>query len=428
MKETVSIVKRGDRSVEEAVREAVGLAGGLEDLIRPGSRVLIKPNLFKPAASGTGLVTDCRVTEAVARIVLEMGPKSVIIGEGSAAGYDFIGSHSTEESFRLSGTLDVAERLGVEWRNLNCDEFEEVEVPRPFVMQRMRIARTALESDVILSVPVLKSHQRTLVTLSLKNMKGVLLGAEKRKAHALGLDKAIADLNSVVPPSYTVVDALAGMEGTWEYPRDRRVTGMILAGRDPAAVDAVGTSLMGFDPAQVMHLNYFSMKRSGFPVRLESIRVVGEPLDGSRVRFTRAFEVVQSRYPGVQIFEGEAACTGCTGELIGALSAVTHAGSGDALNGVTVLLGNPDRELLPEQDGRGAESGGGRERFGTVVLGKCSRGLAPRGLFVPGCPPRDDAIIRALSRVCHFDAGPVIEDRDGERRRNWSETEDLLNS
>ena len=161
MKEKVSLVRVDQSGIGAAVHQAVDLAGGLDEIVNSDSRVLIKPNLFRPEPSGMGLTTDCRVTEAVTRMVLELGAKSVVIGEGSGAGYDFDGSHSTEEAFRVSGTADVAHGLGVELRNLNRDAFVEVTISRPYVMDKVRVARTALESDVIISVPLLKTHLRT---------------------------------------------------------------------------------------------------------------------------------------------------------------------------------------------------------------------------------------------------------------------------
>ncbi|MCK4581465.1 MAG: DUF362 domain-containing protein, partial [Dehalococcoidia bacterium] len=279
----VAITKASRGNVEAAVREAIGLAGGLEDVVRADSRVLVKPNVCQPAPSGSGIVTDARVTEAVTRVVLELGPRSVIIGEGAGAGYDYPG-FSTEEAFEASGILEVGRRLGVEVRNLNRDGFEELAIDDALVMDRVKIARTALESDVIISVPVLKSHIRTHVTISLKNMKGVMPGAEKRKTHRLGLDKAIVDLNSVVRPSYAVVDATVGMEGLWQYPQDCRKLGLILAGRDALAVDIVGASVMGIEPGQVMHLRHMA-QQEGVATDLGQIELVGEAVEKHRQRF-----------------------------------------------------------------------------------------------------------------------------------------------
>ena len=410
MKPKVSLIKADQPGIEAAVRKAVSLAGGLDKIVKSDSRVLIKPNLFRPEPSGTGLITDCRVTEAVTKIVLELGAKSVVIGEGSGAGYDFDGSHSTEEAFRVSGTADVARKLGVALCNLNRDAFVEVIISNPYVMDKVRVARTALESDVIISVPVLKTHVRTLITLSLKNMKGVMAGAEKRKTHRLGLDQAIADLNLAVKPDYVVVDGLAGMQGLWEYPEDRFELGVIMAGRDPVAVDTAGTYLMGFDPSQVMHLQYFA-RRQGTVADLSRLELVGESIDEYRQSLKSGYQVIKSRYPGVTIIEGEAACTGCTGELIGALTAIREAACDQALEALTVVLGNPAEISTTTK---------------TIVLGKCARKLANLGLYVKGCPPRDDDMIKAIGEICGIDAEFAIASRNLARERIWEATKALL--
>ncbi len=403
----ISRVDKGD--IEAAVRQAISLAGGLEEIIKPHTRVLIKPNMLQPAPSGHGLVTDARVTEAVTRVVLGLGPRSVIIGDGAGAGYDFPG-HSTEEAFQQSGTLEVARKLGVELRNLNRDAFEEVTIGQAHVMEKVRIAKTALESDVIISLPVLKTHIRTHVTLSLKNMKGVMPGAEKRKTHRLGLDLAIVDLNSVVRPGYAVVDATVGMEGLWQYPQDRREVGLVIAGSDPLAVDIVGAALMGIDPHQVMHLNYFA-QGEGRTVNPGEIEIVGEPLDRHQQHFKTGFEAFEERFPGVHVLRGDAACTGCTNELVSAITYMKEAGYGDSLQGLSIIIGNPEK---PQVSGKAA------------VIGKCAKDFKCLGHFAAGCPPKEEAMIRALCEACAADLGQVIGTRDEARRRLWESSDKLL--
>jgi len=410
MAQRVAITKVGKDNIEAAVREATSLAGGLEELIRSDSRVLIKPNVCMPAPSGSGVVADARVTEAVAKIVLELGPRSVVIGDGSIAGYDVGGGYSTEEAFEVSGTAEVARKLGIELRNLNSDSFAEVTIDKPLVMDKVRIARTALESDVIIGIPVLKTHIRTYATLSLKNMKGVMRGAEKRKSHRLGLDMAIVDLNSVVRPSYAVIDALIGMEGLWQYPQDSRKMGLIVAGRDAVAVDVVGASLMGIDPKQIMHLQYLA-KQEGAVADLGQIEIVGEPLDKHRQQFKGAFEVFESRYPEVHIVQGESACSGCTNELVSAITYMKDAGYGREMEGLTVIIGNPAE---PQVTGK------------TAVLGKCAKDLSHLGSYAAGCPPREDAMIGALCDVCAADPARVMATRDETRRKLWESSRALL--
>lgn len=175
----VSVVKRNGRDVETTVREAVRLAGGLKNIVMRKSTVLIKPNLASPSPSGSGEVTDCYVTEAVAKLALEMNPIRVVIGEGSGFGYDVTSPWEsrglqTMDAFKSSGTLEVAERLGVEVVDLNRDLQVEVKVDHPLVVDSYEIAKTVVDSDVIINVPVMKTHRRTIVTIACKNMKGVL--------------------------------------------------------------------------------------------------------------------------------------------------------------------------------------------------------------------------------------------------------------
>ncbi|MFC1860168.1 DUF362 domain-containing protein [Chloroflexota bacterium] len=413
-KNKVSIVNVDESGIEAAVRKAIDLAGGLKKIVAPSSRVLIKPNLCRPDPSGTGCITDCRVTEAVTKIVQELEPRSVIIGEGSGAGYNFSGSSSTEEAFCVSGTADAARRLGVELRNLNTDEFEEITVKNPYVMDKVRIAKTVLQSDIIINIPVLKTHRRCLITLSLKNMKGVLPGAEKRKTHRLGLDKAIADLNSVVKVDFVIVDALTGMQGLWEYPKDSVELGLILAGADRVAVDTVGTWLMGFDPARIMHLQYFA-KRQGMKADLSQVDVVGESLEENRQSFSSSFETFKSRFPTVSVIEGMSACTGCSGEFMGALTAIKEHSDCSALDELTIVMGNPDPSDVKFTDR-------------TLLLGKCTEKMVNLGgSHIKGCPPMNEDIIRAICEMSGVDADIIIELRNQARQQMWEETRSLLN-
>jgi uncharacterized protein (DUF362 family) len=409
MKKRVAITKASNGKVEVAVRKAIELAGGLEEIIDRSTKVLIKPNLCKPAPSGSGFLTSAEVTEAVTKVILELGPKSVIIGDGAIAGYDFAG-FSTNEAFETSGMAEVAERLGVELRNLNTDTVAEVAISDPHVMEKVKIAKTALDSDVIISVPVLKSHIRTHVTLSLKNMKGIMPGTEKRKSHRLGLDLAIADLISAVRPAYAVIDATVGMEGLWRYPQDRRQVGLIIAGRDALAVDIVGASVMGIAPNQVMHLQYIA-KQEGAKVGLEQIEIVGEPLEDHRHHFVTGFEAFEKGFPEVTIIQGESACSGCTNELVSAILYMKESGYNEELKHLSVILGNPTNP-------------GGSAK--TAIFGKCAKGFEEFGEYVGGCPPKEEDMIRALCDLCSADYNRVIATRDEVRRNLWESSKDLL--
>ncbi len=409
MTNRVSITKVASGDVESAVREAVELAGGFDELIGRNSRVLVKPNQCKPSPRHSGCMTDGDVVEAVTRLVLERNPASVIIGDGAIAGYDFAG-FSTQEAFDSSGVTEVAGRLGVELRNLNKDSFEEVTVPNALVMDTVRIAKTALESDVIISIPVLKTHIRTHATLALKNMKGVMPGAEKRKSHRLGLDMAIVDLCAAARPHYAVIDATVGMEGLWQHPQDTRELGLIVAGSDALYVDVVGAALMGIDPSQIMHYHYMG-EREGKPVALDAVDLVGERLEDHRKVFMTGFDVFQSRYPEVNIVQGESACSGCTNELVSAITYMKQAGYGEQMTGLTVVIGNVDEA-------------GAKDKL--VALGKCAAELPGASAYVPGCPPKEAEMVRAIAEVCGADPEAVMTTMAEARKKLWDASSDLL--
>ena len=406
-KVAISRVQGGD--VESAVRDAVSLAGGFEQRVAAGSRVLIKPNLCKAAPRGSGFVTDAGVVAAVAKLVLEMNPASVVIAEGAMAGYDSEG-YPTDDALVVTGVAAVGRRLGVEVRNLNVDTWEEVEIPGALVLDRIKIATTVLESDVIISVPVLKTHLRTNATLSLKNMNGAMPGAEKRKSHRLGLDQAIADLNSIIGPHYAIIDATTGMEGTWQIPGNSRQMGLIVAGSDPVYVDVVGASLMGIDPAQIMHLQ-LAARREGKQAKLSAVDVVGEDLADCRQSFRGAFDVFRLRFPQVDIMLGEGACSGCTAELVSALSYVGKAGFDGQMKGLTVVVGKP-----PAIDICGK----------AVAVGDCAKGMPDGAGHVPCCPPSDRDIIHGLCEACGVDEGLVLATMEQTREKLWADSAAVL--
>ncbi len=372
----VSIVRVQDEDIEGAVRSAAKQAGGLDTLIGRGSTVLIKPNVLRPLESGTGILTDARVTEAVVKIAKERNPRRIIIGEGASVGYDFPDFRDTLDAFKMSGTEDVAQRCGVELIDLNRDQTVEVEIPDAYVMKKFTVAKTALEADVIISVPVLKTHVRTAITCSLKNMKGILPGLEKRRTHQCGLDRAIVDLNKAVKPHFTVVDAVNCMEGTWEYPRDRVNLNLVVAGADPVAVDTTCARIMRLDPAMVLHIQLAQEKGLG-TADPSQIEVRGLRVEEVARRFRPYSEVFRSRFGTVTLIEKDA-CTGCMGEIYSTFVYLREAGYDGKLGELTVIMGRP--EEIPKVRGK------------PLVVGRCANQYREIGIFVPGCPPHGTTI------------------------------------
>ncbi len=409
MRQTVSIVQIENCEIDRAVRDAVEMAGGLSNIVKGDSKVVVKPNLARLASSGSGVITDARVTEAVTRLVLDLNPTSVIIAEGTAVGYDDK-ALSTEQVFDLSGTRGVALTLGVPCVNLNIDEPVPVEVVEPRAMDRVLIARTIVESDVVISVPVLKTHNRTNATISLKNMYGALPGTEKRAGHMLGINQSLLDVISVLRPSYTVIDALVAMEGLWRTPEDARIMGLILAGQDAVASDVVGCALMGIDPDSVFYLRELT-SRDGEVRGLSDIEVVGESIETHARPFRTAFEAFMDQYPEVRVVSGPSFCSGCVAELVTALRYLHESGYGERAKGLTIVVGVPEESEISGK---------------CAVIGACSDEQAGDIAMASGCPPAEDDVVIALCEACDADPSLVLSVRDENRRQMWESTSDLI--
>jgi len=190
----VSIVRADD--VPNAVEKVVGLAGGLG--IEKGDVVVIKPNAKNQSPPGYGIVTDPRVVEALVDLSFCEGAKKVKIAEGAA--YP-TGSYDTIAAFEAIGMTKIAKKWDVELVDLNSYDSVDVDVKNGLVLDWVRVGRTAVEANVLINVPVLKTHRVTLMSACLKNVGvGCATREEKKRLHRLGIDEALVDVYSVVRP------------------------------------------------------------------------------------------------------------------------------------------------------------------------------------------------------------------------------------
>jgi uncharacterized protein (DUF362 family) len=220
---------------------------GLDFFEKPcEKKIVIKPNLIIDKPSPT--TTPYETIEALTKYYLENGYE-VIIAEGS-------GWSDTFQAYKKLGYFKIAEKYGVKLIDLNNDNFEILEDKKALFLKKFELPLT-LKNSFVISVPILKEHSITGVTLSLKNMLGATLGekariAKKGRFHKK-LDESIVDINSYIKPKLAIIDGrIAGIGGELgAIPKELNV---MIFSNDLVAADAIGASYLGKNPLNIKHL------------------------------------------------------------------------------------------------------------------------------------------------------------------------------
>lgn len=239
-----------------------------ERLLTPEDKVLIKPNYVVAKHPSTGITTDSHVIESIIESVKGYGVKDIVVGEG--------GSGNTDRAFDVVGIRDITTQQNVGLVNLNRDPRINVIIPNALALNEVGVARTAVERTCIINVPKLKVHHMAVVTLSMKNLMGLIL--PKNIMHGQ-LHEKIVDLFTVFKDKVklNVVDGLVGGEVD-ETSGSPVKMDLLVAGQDMVAVDTVGTAIMGIDPRTVKYLTIADERGLGVS-NLDEIHVLGERID-----------------------------------------------------------------------------------------------------------------------------------------------------
>jgi len=217
-----------------------------------GKTVLLKPNLVEDLPGPVN--TNANIIGAAARCFLRLGATRVMIGEGPGHQRD---TELVVEAADLKPHL--ADRR-IEFVDLNRDELAKVRLKANYSgLGDLWLPRTVLDSDFVVSIPKVKTHHWAGVTLSMKNMFGVVPGMKygwpKNLLHWHGIHESILDICATVPIHFVIADGIAAMEGNGPLQGTARELGRIVLADDPVAADATCARLMGFDPLQVQHLS-----------------------------------------------------------------------------------------------------------------------------------------------------------------------------
>ncbi len=273
----VSIVRAvdyGGAGIDAAMEEAVELVGGLEHVVKPGSRVFVKINHLSPASPPErGIITHPAFVEAVLKLLIRVGVR-VTVG-------DDIDS-SSGDGFQVSGFRQMCQRAGVALVNLREAGFVEARCQGRF-LEKVYVSRIAADADVIVNLPKLKTHSLTVLTGGVKNMYGVIPGGLRTRFHGDYAAKedfahVLTDIFSAARPQLTIMDGVVAMEGEGPAAGKLRRLGVVLASRDAVALDVVAAGIIGLDPLGVLTTRYASERGLGVG-RLQDIGVAGERLE-----------------------------------------------------------------------------------------------------------------------------------------------------
>jgi uncharacterized protein (DUF362 family) len=236
--------------------------------------VLLKPNLVGLDSQGV-MNTHPAVIAATRESFLKLGARRVMIGDGPAMDRD---TQAIIESVKLK---EFTGKLGQDFCDLNIDDVERVELEtRASRLKELFLPKTVLGVDFLVSMPKLKTHHWAGVTLSLKNMFGIVPGScygwPKNILHWAGIDRSILDINAAAKPDFAIIDGILGMEGNGPIQGTPRPSGVLLFGDDPIAVDSTACRVMGLLPEKVDYL-----ARAGTMlghVEATKIQQLGEPI------------------------------------------------------------------------------------------------------------------------------------------------------
>ena len=379
-KSVVSIVRTGESTSQEvaaAVREAVALAGGLGEKIKRGALVLLKPNVVAPPPGlHSGVTTNPDVVRAVADLVRERGARPVI-AESSAVGVD------TELGFAGAGYNELRE-AGYEVIDLKATPNVKIDVPdgRGKLLESLTSFEIVSQADAIISIPVMKTHDQTEITLSLKNLKGLLDDRDKKRLHRRGVFRGVIDLASALRPSFTVIDGTWGQEGLGPIFGHTVQMNLVLASRDLVAADSVAGHIMGYTPDEVLTTRYGAERGLG-NAALEDIEVAGEPIERVRRRFLRSVEDHQYDVKDLRIVHAEGTCTGCRNTVVSCLYDLKNAGQLEFATGLTIVTSN-------------AEVPAYLDPATVITVGNCVPPKRRGEKFAPGCPPNNVLIVQLI--------------------------------
>lgn len=266
-------------NVSKATRRCLSLIGNIDTIVKPGMKVLLKLNLL---SASLGPERAVNTHPAVIRVLVDIFQNDyrceVYIGDSCGS----LRTGSTDKAFRVTQINKIAEDTGAIIVNFDKDEAIDIKNQNGAILKDFKIAKTVKTVDIVVSVPKLKTHGLTRYTGAIKNMFGAIPANGKKNVHLLApknklMAQALVDVFEMVQPHITIMDAVIGMEGNGPNAGDPRKVGLIIASKDGVALDAVASTIIGFDPMKVPIIKYAHERKLG-TANMNNINISGEDI------------------------------------------------------------------------------------------------------------------------------------------------------
>jgi len=232
---------------ERELRAAFDFIGLQEELSSP-RKVFVKPNFTFPRPV-SGVTTSPEMLEDTLRLLSESGAE-VFVGE-SNGGY---GSFTASEAFAGQGLFEICRRTGAQPVDLSKEDLQEYSSVVGGREVSVRLARLLVdEVDFTISLPVLKVHAMTTVSLSMKNLWGCY-PTDLRLLEHKELDRKLALISTLLKARFGIVDATYGLDKHGPMEGEARFLGKFIASDDLLALDTASARMMGFNPEKILHL------------------------------------------------------------------------------------------------------------------------------------------------------------------------------
>ena len=392
----VSLVKfAGERA---NIRRAVELCDGFKEL-DPSKKVLLKPNLVMwdevMAFPKYGVITTAVVVEEMVKLLKSYGCDDITIAEASTEDKDI--NSSTAAAYQGMGYEELKKRYGVQLIDLNRAPFEKIE----FDDFSLHMAAPVLETDFMINLPVLKTHNSTRVSLGFKNLKGCLARRSKVFCHhrEIALDRFIMQIGEKLAPALTLIDGIYALDRGPAVNGTAHRADLLIASRDMFAADVVGATLLGMEAAEIGHLAQYARKHNR-PLDGSDIEVLGEKVSDHAMKLKWDWGWLEDNsgptafgrmgikginYPKYD----DTICSGCAFLNNMMLILLLGAYTGEPFDNIEFLTGKV------------ARSQGGYNK--TFLFGNCiirenrDNPLINEAVPIKGCPPRAETIIDVLN-------------------------------